>query len=274
MSEESDNLEYIEETKENKKEKHIVNETIQDIKNIKNDILLIKDLNDLKLEDKISVYEKETKKIKEQITNENFKHNVIYSIILIFSIIVASKASYHDKKIETNSYIINREINFVKYPNVTKFEDVTEKELKDGYIGDIYLEEIFGMMKNFLKKNNKTCVSFDYFDHKSNNKKIIGFLINNRKDFVNMINPKIIGQEEKKLKIISKDFCKENSTSTFDLHHSITIKYTHQKQYTKNFFYISSKKETKILENIIHIDGKESYCLEITIKKINGFIFC
>ena len=201
-------------------------------------------------------------------------------IILMVGFIVYKSSS---TKEGPKTFQINRDIEFLEYPSSKFFKNVTKSELDSNFIKPYYLDEIFYMMNHHLLKTNKTCMSADYLNIPAKNKRLVGVLINNKRDFIAMINPIITGHENMNVTTIIKNLCKHNTTNTFTLHKSIIVKYTYYQKYLEvplekalrgDTYSVLTDKSTLYLQNINQFDGMVSRCLEVTINRINGFIHC
>lgn len=202
---------------------------------------------------------------------------VIFVVLLSYIIFIR----YYANPTPKSTYQVKRNVDFIKYPKVTHFEDVTEQELNQGYIEQYYIEELFSILEFYLRNENKTCVSLDYVKMKNNKKKLIGVLINNKKDFIPMINPRITGFEDVNVTTKATNFCSPNSTTIFNMRKSIIVDYIYYQYYSNvpiegmvHSSYMVGSKHDVYLKNINQFEGIVSNCLEIMINKINGFNYC
>jgi len=222
-------------------------------------ITLILKTNFKSIQDKIDIKQ-------EKQEDTNYKYKIL--IFTLISILILIFFPY------SNSIItIKRNIDF-KCPTTIDYIDVTMNELENGLNSTFTFNEGFYIMEKYLRNNNKTCISIDYFNIKNNNKKIAGLLINNKKDFLPIINPRITGHEIHNTTVKINDECHKNKTIT--LHKSIIVDYIYYEKYNrknKDFikYYIKFfNKKIDFIHNINQFEGNPSNCLEILIKKFNS----
>lgn len=76
---------------------------------------------------------------------------------------------------------------------IGKTKQVTDKELKNQrfYDSEYRIDDIFRGMENTLRSTKSLCIAMHHYKLNEYPKQLVGILINNRTDFVNLINPKI-----------------------------------------------------------------------------------
>jgi hypothetical protein len=78
-------------------------------------------------------------------------------------------------------------------------ERISKKELNDGIIGNssYSFDNIFTVIENTLKTSNKTCLAMHHYELNGEAKQLVGLFINDRSNFITMINPKITSKSIK-----------------------------------------------------------------------------